>query len=106
MKHVLQRIGILADMFSIDVILRTLFSPFRQIDADKVNGPLGVHVHAFIDKSVSRMIGAMVRLAVLLAGCISILLACMAGVLYLMTWPLLPLLPIVGTLMMLRGWSL
>lgn len=106
MTNVLQRIALLMDMFSIDLILRTLFSPFRQIDANKVNGPLNVQMHAFIDKTVSRLIGALVRLAVLVAGCISIVVGCVAGMVYLAMWPLVPVLPLVGFIVMMQGWAL
>ncbi|MET0979649.1 MAG: hypothetical protein ABWX90_00140, partial [Candidatus Saccharimonadales bacterium] len=37
-----ERLANTIDYFSIDLLARTLFSPFRQISAGKVNGPIGV----------------------------------------------------------------
>jgi len=104
MQRVVERIVMLMDVFSIDLILRTLFMPFRQIDADRVNGPLGVQLRAFIDKLVSRIIGAMIRFAVLIAGCISIAVGCVVGAVYLALWPVLPMLPVAGLILSLQGW--
>lgn len=92
------------DTFSFSLILRTLFSPFRQISAGRVDGPLGVQFQAFIDKTISRFIGALVRIAVLITGAISIAVGTVLGVLYVAFWPLIPVLPLVGFAMMLSGW--
>lgn len=100
----MERIAALFDLFSIDLILKTLFMPFRQIDAERVNGPLGVRFRSFIDKLVSRLIGAMVRLAVLAAGCISIIGGAVLGAVYLCVWPVVPFLPLVGLALAVADW--
>ena len=104
LEHVSDRIVGLVDMFSIDLILRTLFAPFRQISAGRIDGPIAVQFRAFLDKTISRGIGAMVRLAVLIAGSITIVFSGLIGVLYLLIWPLLPVLPFIGFVMMASGW--
>ena len=98
------RIDNLLDFFSFELLLRTLFAPFRQISAGQVSGPLAVQWRAFVDLLVSRCIGAMVRLAVLLAGVVALLLSGVFAVAHLLVWPLLPLAPIVGTMCALTGW--
>ena len=35
------------DYFSIDLLVRTWFAPFRQISAGAVDGPIGVQIRAF-----------------------------------------------------------
>lgn len=60
-KRVRERIASTADYFSIDLLVKTLFSPFRQISAGKVNGPLGVKWRAFVDRLISRCIGALIE---------------------------------------------
>ncbi len=103
-RLVADRINQMLDTFSFSLILRTLFSPFRQISAGRVDGPLGVQFQAFIDKTISRFIGALVRIAVLITGAISIAVGTVLGVLYVAFWPLIPVLPLVGFAMMLSGW--
>lgn len=95
----------IVDTFSIDLILRTLFAPFRQISAGSVSGPIALQLRAFVDRLVSRGIGAMVRSIVLMVGCVMIVVSAIFGVLYLMLWPLVPVLPLVGLLLMFSGWT-
>lgn len=98
------RLMSMLDYFSIDILLRTLFSPFRQISAGSVDGPLPVQLRAFGDRLVSRLVGAVVRLIVMMFGIIAILLTIIAGVFYLLFWLSAPLLPLVGLIMMMIGW--
>ncbi|MEO5690970.1 MAG: hypothetical protein ABIQ64_02180 [Candidatus Saccharimonadales bacterium] len=95
------RLAGVIDTFSVDILVRTLFSPFRQISAGSVRGPIGVQLRAFVDKLVSRFIGAIVRLAVLITGSITIVVGAMIGCMYLLVWPLLPVLPLVAILVVL-----
>lgn len=94
----------LLDMFSFGLLLKTLFSPYRQISAGQVTGPLAVQLHAFVDRLVSRFIGALIRTAVLVAGVATMLVVMVASGLQLLVWPLLPLLPAGGLLATLIGW--
>ena len=49
------------DYFSIDLLAKTMFSPFRQISAGRVSGPIGAQIRAFFDRLISRIIGSIVR---------------------------------------------
>lgn len=102
--QVKDRIVGLIDMFSIDLMLRTLFSPFRQISVGRIDGPIGAQFRAFIDKLISRGIGAMLRITILITGSITIVFSGLIGVLYLLVWPLLPLAPVFGFSIMVSGW--
>src|SRR5207248_825056 len=84
------------DYFSMDLLLKTLFSPFRQISAGRVDGSLEVKFRALIDKLFSRIIGAVVRLMLIVVGAMTIVLQTVIGLLLLILWGLLPLLPLVG----------
>jgi hypothetical protein len=92
------------DFFSIDLLLRTLFSPFRQISAGKVRGPIGVQLQAFFDRLVSRLIGGMVRSFMVLMGVIAIFLNIVIGFVLLIVWGTVPLLPIAGIGLFAMGW--
>lgn len=92
------------DYFSFDLLLRTLFSPFRQISAGKVRGPLGVQMQAFFDRLISRIIGATVRTVVIIVGSVTLGIALTIGAIRLMLWPLVPVLPIFFVLFAITGW--
>ena len=46
------RLASSADYFSINLLLTTLFSPFRQISVDSTTVTPGDHMKAFFDKSI------------------------------------------------------
>lgn len=92
------------DYFSIDLLLRTFFSPFRQISAGKVNGSLAMQMRAFVDRLISRVIGAMIRLVMIIVGLFAIFFTTMAGVLLLLLWAIVPLLPLIGIMLAVNGW--
>lgn len=91
------------DYFSIDLLIKTLFAPFRQISAGRVDGPLGVQMRAMVDRLFSRVIGAIVRLFILIIGGVAIALQALAGVLIIIVWTLVPLLPLLGIIMAIIG---
>jgi hypothetical protein len=98
------RLMSLEDFFSIDLLLKTFFAPFRQISAGKVQGALGVQLRAWFDGLISRLIGAMIRLFTILAGLIAITIYAVIGVVVLVLWACLPLLPIAGIILFISGW--
>lgn len=93
------------DYFSIDLLLKTLFSPFRQISAGRVDGPIGEQLRAFADKMVSRVIGGFVRSIILLTGLVTIALMVIISLLLLVLWAVVPTLPLVGIVLAVIGWT-
>jgi hypothetical protein len=91
------------DYFSMDLLIKTLFAPFRQISAGKVDGSLEVKFRALVDKLFSRVIGAFVRLVLLIIGCLTIAFQVLIGLLILIGWALLPILPIIGLVLGIKG---
>lgn len=104
MRRVLERLAATADFFSIGLLLRTLFSPFRQISAGRVRGPLGVQLHAFFDRLISRLIGAMVRTAMIFTGGFVLGFHAFIGALAVIGWLLVPLVPLAGIVLASGGW--
>lgn len=98
-----QLVGIL-DYFSIDLLMRTLFAPFRQISAGKVRGPIGVQMRAFFDRLISRTIGAVVRLVMIIVGSAAIILYVVIDGLFLVLWGVIPLVPLIAVVLFLMGW--
>lgn len=93
------------DYFSIDLLVKTLFLPFRQISAGRVDGPLGVQFRALVDKLFSRIIGAFVRAIILIIGGIAIALHIVWMLLMLVVWAVVPLLPLIGIAFAVQGWT-
>ncbi|TAL14176.1 hypothetical protein EPN95_04190 [Patescibacteria group bacterium] len=92
------------DYFSVGLLLSTLFSPFRQISAGRVDGSFATQLRAIADKLISRMIGAIIRSFMIVFGLVVILLQAIFGGVVLAVWLFVPLFPIIGLLMMVIGW--
>lgn len=97
------RIARTSDFFSIGLLASTLFAPFRQISAGKVNGPLGLQMRAMFDRLISRLIGAFVRSFMIIAGLIIISVQAICGGIVLAFWAVIPTFPIAGLLLMVIG---
>lgn len=103
-RRVRERVASAADYFSINLLAKTLFSPFRQISAGRVDGPLGVKWRAFVDRLISRCIGALVRTFMIVIGIIWIVTVAIIGGIALGLWLLVPAFPVIGIIMMIVGW--
>lgn len=99
-----QRFLSLADYFSISLLLRTFFSPFRQISAERVDGSLATQLHAFFDQLISRVIGALVRLILILVGMAALGVYGLGALLWLLLWAVIPLVPIGSIVLFVIGW--
>lgn len=102
--RVKDRLHATLDFFSIPQLLKTLFSPFRQISAGKVSGPLGVIVRAFFDQLLSRVIGFVIRFFTILFGVIVLVLQFIYETFIVLVWLLLPAFPLIGLIVMIVGW--
>lgn len=92
------------DYFSIDLLLKTLFSPWRQIAAGKVRGNISMQMRAWFDRLFSRIIGGFIRTIVMVVGIVSILVVTIVGLLRLCLWPMIPVLPVMGVFLSMTGW--
>ncbi len=100
-----ERLASTMDYFSIDLLLKTLFSPFRQISANShVDGSISAKFQAWLDKLVSRFIGALVRTIIILTGVLVLLATSIYGIFLLAIWPVVPFLPILGLILSIAGW--
>jgi hypothetical protein len=95
------RIGGMLEFFSVGLLLRSLFAPFRQISVGRVQGSLNTQLRAWADRQVSRGIGAMVRLAVIGFGLLATILMVVVSVVLLVLWPLVPFVPFIVTFVVL-----
>ena len=94
------------DYFSLPLLVKTWFAPFRQIDAGGlVNASIEQRFRRFIDRTFSRIIGAMLRTVVMLAGVFYIALKALFGLLTLAVWAILPILPVAFIVLTFSGWT-
>jgi len=89
--------------FSVGQLLGSLFAPFRQISAGRVQGPLAVQMRALGDRIFSRVIGAVVRLMIIVLGLLVVAVLTIVCVASIVAWPLLPLAPFIGLLFAGKG---
>jgi len=89
MRSTQRRLATLAGMFSIAILLRTLFSPWKRIITYPGAG-IDAKLRAFGDNLVSRCIGFVIRFFVLLTAGVALVLLSIAGLIELLAWPLVP----------------
>lgn len=93
-----------ADFFSIRLLIRNLFAPFRQISAEKqTNLPLNARMHAWFDLLISRFVGATVRFIILVVGTLALTVRAGIGFIVGVLWPLMPLLVAYCIMLFARG---
>jgi hypothetical protein len=97
--------GVLS-FFSVAQLIMSLFAPFRQISAGRVQGPLSVHFRAWVDRLFSRGIGAVVRSLLIVTGLLIALCYGVLGFIMIIFWPVLPALPILGIILMASGYKI
>ncbi len=77
-------------VFSVPILLRTLFAPWRRI-ISYPGGSFDAHLRAYADNAVSRIIGLTVRASVLLTAAVLLVMVGVGSGLIILLWPLLPL---------------
>ena len=104
LQMIVNRLKATADFFSIGLMFKTLFAPFRQISAGRISGSVADQMRAFADRTVSRVVGAIARMCMIIAGVIVLSIQSLFGLIIMLFWPLIPLFPIVGLIAMVIGW--
>jgi len=93
-----KRLARVESYFSFGTLLRTLFQPFRQIDAGSRSLRSGVSAQfrAWLDRTISRVIGASARLILIVVGLVWWCISALMSACWLLVWPFLPLAPVLG----------
>lgn len=98
------RLKDLADFFSIRLLIRHLFAPFRQIATEKRDYiPLNERLHDFADLMVSRLVGATIRFFLLIIGTVLLIIRAVVGLVIMIAWPLMPVIIACLVVLYLRG---
>lgn len=95
-RQIVTKLDGVIDYFSIDLLVKTLFQPFRQDSTGKVDGSLDVKLHALAENLISRVLGAVIRLVILVLGLITIALFSIWSVIVLVGWAVVPAAPLIG----------
>lgn len=90
-RAIVKRAHSIADMFSIDILVRTLFAPWKQIVASShADQAAGIRFRAGVDNLISRFVGTSIRSLFLVMALLFIAVSTVASVLVALLWPLLP----------------
>ena len=102
-----ERLSNIADFFSIGLLVKTLFQPFKQVSADEAGerGGLQGSLVAFFDRLLSRLIGFIVRTGLIIFGIISMIITFVMGLVLAIVWPCIPILPVAGIIISVTGLS-
>ena len=99
-----ERLRNAADFFSIGLLMQNFFSPYRQISAQGTSSSaLSDRFQAFSDLLISRVVGTVVRLFVLIFGVMVIVLQIAMGLVAIIAWPLIPMAAIGGVVLFFAG---
>lgn len=105
-EKILEGIERSIDTFSLGLLIKTWFAPFRQIDALGVlNASIEVRIKKFLDKLFSRFIGAFLRTIIMIIGVFFISFKAIWGLIMLILWLILPVLPIILAVIFTTGWT-
>ncbi len=85
-----QRLLKVSHLFSVPILLRTLFAPWRRI-ITYPGASIDARFRAMIDNMVSRVVGFTVRVFVLIAAGCMLLLTGVIGGIWVVVWPFIPL---------------
>ena len=102
-QSVSERINWVNQAFSISALVRTWFSPFKQTYSKVNKGSIDFRVQAAVDNFVSRFIGSILRTIIIIAGLLCMILAVTTGVLAIILWPVIPLMPLIAIILSVSG---
>lgn len=92
-----------ADFFSTPLLLKTLFSPWRRYNWGYPRGfDIKGYFETITSNVFSRLIGAICRVFLIIAGLVFQICVVLFGVIVFMVWLLLPMLSLMGLLFVLN----
>ncbi len=88
-KKILTTISRISESFSVKLLLNSLFDPWHRITTETGRG-LAAHFQAAIDNTISRLVGLVVRIFVLISALLLTFILLIIGAIQLILWPLIP----------------
>ena len=105
-KSAIEKSAELADFFSINILIRTLFNPYKQISASERASNISDALLVFFDKFISRFVGFFARLIIIIVGVFAFTFQQITHLVTIIGWIIIPLMPIIGLILMFSGWNL
>jgi hypothetical protein len=102
MRNAQKRLLKTARMFSLPILLRTLFAPWRRI-ITYPGASFDAHMRALFDNLVSRAVGFTVRIFVLIAAAVVLSVVGLVVFIEIIAWPLIPVAIVVALIKGLAG---
>lgn len=99
-SSVLQKLKDINEAFSIPILLRTWFAPWKQI---QTQATFRNFFQAAIDNLISRFVGSMVRGSMMLVALLSSLAIFTFAILTALIWPIIPALILIFPLLAVKG---
>ena len=89
--------------FSVILLLKTFFSPWRKYELGYPRGfQFGKYLEVFFSNLISRILGALVRIVLIIVGLLAQLFIIFAGIIIFFGWIVLPFLLVAGFLFGIR----
>lgn len=101
MRTTSDRLKLIGQVFAVKILIRTWFSPWKQIHTPEVT--FRNFFRNAVDNGVSRCVGAVVRGTILFWSLILAIFVLVLGILSLAIWPFLPLMVIILPVLTISG---
>lgn len=89
--------------FSVILLLKTFFSPWRKYELGYPRGfQFGKYLEVFFSNLISRILGALVRIVLIIVGLLAQVFIIFAGIIIFFGWIVLPFLLVAGFLFGIR----
>ena len=95
-RSIKERLAWCSSFFSVQALIRTWFSPFKQTYSKNRNKSFDGAIQTAIDNFVSRIIGTLARSVILFAGLVCSIFVLFTGVTMVVLWPFIPVLPLIS----------
>ena len=102
-RSIIERSLHVLEVFSVKEMTSTLFAPFRQTFTNAADGSIGDKLRAFLDKTISRFIGLIIRIVIISAGIICLIFVLVFALIVIIFWPLVPLMPFISIILVITG---
>jgi len=89
-KNMERRMRQTGQLFSVSQLLGTLFAPWRRT-ISYPGASLNEHMQAMVDNAISRFVGFMVRIFVLIAAAMTFVGVAVVALVEMVAWPLVPI---------------
>lgn len=98
------RLAAVFDFFSIFILIKTLFAPYKQISAGGNYDKSETWLQVIADKLISRVIGFFARVFLIIAGLLVIIFQLLFSAGTIIFWLVLPIVPVAGLILFVIGW--